>query len=186
MYMAMEHSGLPAGEPFAPAPAQPLTGLVNRLAQELADVQRAHAAANAKLLKANRALEVRNRELTETRAVHVLLLATLDVASEGIVAVAHFGGRAMHCNSRFVQMWRIAPDKLSALNESALLAMQLSQVKDPAAFLALFERRTSQPDAEQASVVELTDGRVLHYQTLPLRLNGKRVGRVTRFHDTTT
>ena len=96
-----------------------------------------------------------------------------------------FFGRAMHYNSRFIEMWRIAPDKLALLNDAALLTMQLSQVKEPERFLADVERRKAQPDEAQFSVIELTDGRILECQVTPQRVRGKRVGSVTSFHDVT-
>jgi len=96
-----------------------------------------------------------------------------------------FFGRAMHYNSRFIEMWRIAPDKLALLNDAALLTMQLSQVKEPERFLADVERRKAQPDVAQFSVIELTDGRIFECHVTPQRVRGKRVGSVTSFHDVT-
>jgi PAS domain S-box-containing protein len=167
-------------------PLQPagLTDLVNRLAQELAEARRALATATQKLGTTSRTLEGRTQELTEARAALALLLATLDSTTDGILAMGYFG-RAMHYNTRFVEMWGIPADKLATLNDGALLAMQLAQVKDPARFLALAEERKAHPDADQFSVIELTDGRVFEYQVTPQRVRGKRVGSVTSFHDVT-
>ena len=122
------------------------------------------------------------QELSEIRSALALLLATLDSTTDGIVALGQFG-RAMHYNTRFVEMWGIPADKLAALNEPALLAMQLSRVRDPAAFLAQFGQRKSQSDVAQSGRVELTDGTVLECDVLPQRINGKRMGCVMRFHD---
>lgn len=172
---------LPADLPAAPAG---LSDLVNRLTQELAGMQRSLAATQQKLGAATRSLESRTQELTEARAALALLLATLDSTTDGILALGYFG-RAMHYNSRFIEMWRLPEDKLATLNESALLALQLSLVKDPQRFLAETEARKARPDEEHFSVIELTDGRVLECQVVPQRVRGKRVGCVTSFHDVT-
>ncbi|HYF42721.1 MAG TPA: PAS-domain containing protein [Ramlibacter sp.] len=161
-----------------------LPDLVNRLAQELTEARRALASAQQRLGTASRTLEGRTQELTEARAALALLLATLDSTTDGILAMGYFG-RAMHYNSRFIEMWRIPPDKLANLNEAALLAMQLAQVRDPQRFLAEVEQRKADPDAEHFSTVELTDGRIYECHVVPQRVRGKRVGCVTSFHDIT-
>ena len=161
-----------------------LAELVNRLTQELAESRRSLASAAQRLGTTSRSLEARTQELTEARAALALLLATLDSTTDGILALGHFG-RAMHFNNRFIEMWRIPADKLPALNDAALLAMQLSQVTDPQRFLADVEKTKQNPDAEHFSMIELTDGRVFEWQVVPQRVRGKRVGSITSFHDVT-
>lgn len=161
-----------------------LTDLVNRLAQELAEARRALATAKQKLGITGRTLEARTHELTEARAALALLLATLDSTTDGILAMGYFG-RAMHYNSRFVEMWRIPADKLTTLNDGALLAMQLAQVKDPERFLADAKARKANADIEQFTMIELTDGRIFECHVMPQRVRGKRVGSVTSFRDIT-
>ena len=165
-------------------PAAGLMDLVNRLAQELTEARRALAAATQKLGTTSRTLEGRTQELTEARAALALLLATLDSTTDGILAMGYFG-RAMHYNSRFIEMWRIPPDKLAELHDSALLAMQLALVKHPDRFLEDVQQRKAQPDAEQFTIVELTDGRILECHVMPQRVRGKRIGCVTSFRDVT-
>ena len=161
-----------------------LTDLVNRLAQELAEARRALAAATQKLGTTSRTLESRTQELTEAKAALALLLATLDSTTEGILAMGYFG-RAMHYNTRFIEMWGISADKLATLNDGALMAMQMSLVKDPGRFLAHVEARKAKPDAEQFTMIELTDGRIFECHVMPQRVRGKRVGSVTSFRDVT-
>lgn len=175
---------MPESKRPEPAAAVPLPELVNRLAQEVAESQRLLMAAQQKLGSTTRSLEQRTQELTEARAALSLLLATLDSTSEGILALGHFG-RAMHYNNRFMEMWQIPAEKLPALNEQSLLAMQLAQVKDPRRFLQDVEARKLRPDEAHYSVVELTDGRILEGQCLPQRVRGKRVGCVTTWRDVT-
>ena len=161
-----------------------LPDLVNRLAQELAEARRSLAAATHKLGATSRTLESRTHELTEARAALALLLATLDSTTDGILAMGYFG-RAMHYNTRFIEMWRIPADKLATLNDAALLAMQMAQVKDPQRFLADVQDQKAHPDAEKLTMIEMTDGRILECHVMPQRLRGKRVGSVTSFRDVT-
>ncbi|HSH90389.1 MAG TPA: PAS-domain containing protein [Ramlibacter sp.] len=161
-----------------------LTDLVNQLAQELAESRRALAAATRKLGTTSRSLEGRTQELTEAKAALALLLATLDSTTDGILAMGYFG-RAMHFNSRFIEMWGIPQDKLSILNDAALLAIQLAQVRNPERFLEIVEHRKACRDDEHFSIVELTDGRILECHVMPQRVRGRRVGTVTSFHDVT-
>jgi PAS domain S-box-containing protein len=161
-----------------------LPDLVNRLAQELTEARRALAAATQKLGTTSRTLEGRTHELIEARAALALLLATLDSTTEGILAMGYFG-RAMHYNTRFIEMWRIPADKLATLNEAALLTMQMSQVKDPERFLADVQERKAHIDAEKLTMIQMTDGRILECHVQPQRVRGKRVGTVTSFRDVT-
>ena len=161
-----------------------LPDLVNRLAQELSEARRSLAAATQKLGATSRTLESRTHELTEARAALALLLATLDSTTDGILAMGYFG-RAMHYNTRFIEMWRIPADKLATLNDAALLAMQMAQVKDPQRFLADAQDQKAHPDAEKLTIIEMTDGRILECHVMPQRLRGKRVGSVTSFRDVT-
>lgn len=172
--------------PAAPAeaPQGDMADLVNRLTHELAHVQRALNAAQQKLGSTSRSLESRTQELTEARAALALLLATLDSTTDGILALGYFG-RAMHYNTRFIEMWGIPQDKLATLNESALLALQLAQVRDPQRFLAQAELRKTRPDDEHFCLIELTDGRIFECHVQPQRVRGKRVGAVTSFRDVT-
>jgi PAS domain S-box len=182
--MVQASPGRTKAEKPAPLPSGGLADLVNRLAQELTEARRALATATQKLGTTSRTLEGRTQELTEARAALALLLATLDSTTEGILAMGYFG-RAMHYNMRFIEMWRIPPEKLALLNDAALLAMQLSLVKDPERFLADVQQRKAHPDTEQFSIIELTDGRVLECRVLPQRVRGKRVGCVSSFRDVT-
>jgi PAS domain S-box-containing protein len=182
--MAQESQGRRKAEKPAALPSAGLMDLVNRLAQELTEARRALASATQKLGTTSRSLEGRTQELTEARAALALLLATLDSTTDGILAIGYFG-RAMHYNSRFIEMWRIPADKLAELNDSALLAMQLALVKNPERFLSEVQRRKAEPDAEQFTIVELTDGRTLECQVMPQRVRGKRIGCVTSFRDVT-
>jgi PAS domain-containing protein len=182
--MSQAHLGGPRAEKQQPLQAAGLTDLVNHLAQELAEARRTLAVTTQKLGTTSRTLEGRTRDLTEARAALALMLATLDSTTDGILAMGYFG-RAMHYNTRFIEMWRIPADKLATLNDGALLTMQLSQVKDPGRFLAHVQQQKAHFDVDQFTVIELTDGRIFECHVMPQRVRGKRVGSVTSFRDVT-
>lgn len=182
--MSQAHAGAPPAGKRPSLQAAGLTDLVNRLAQELAEARRALAAATQKLGTTSRTLEGRTQELTEARAALALLLATLDSTTDGILAMGYFG-RAMHYNTRFIDIWSIPADKLGSLNDAALLAIQMSQVKDPERFLADAQARKAHSDDEQLTMIEMTDGRIFECHVMPQRVRGKRVGSVTSFRDVT-
>jgi len=182
--MTQAHSSGPRTKKTLALQSAALPDLVNRLAQELAEARRALAAASQKLGTISRTLEGRTHELVEARAALALLLATLDSTTDGILAIGYFG-RAMHYNARFIEMWRIPAHKLATLNESALLTMQMSQVKDPERFLADVHERKAHPDAGQLTLIEMADGRIFECQVMPQRVRDKRVGSVINFRDVT-
>jgi PAS domain S-box-containing protein len=158
--------------------------LVNRLAREVAQAQRQAALAQQKLTSTTRSLEIRTQELAECRAALALLHATLDASQDGILAVGYFG-RAMHCNARFASMWGIPEDKVGLLNDAALLAIQMSQVKNPERLLAISQVRRAQPGEERTDLIEMADGRLFECQVQPHRVRGRRVGTVTYWRDVT-
>ena len=164
--------------------AAEMQGLVNRLAREMSQIQRTMSATQQKLANMTRSLEVRTQELTEARAALALLLATLDASQDGILAMGYFG-RAMHFNTRFIELWGISQEKAAQLNDSALLALQLTQVRDPQRFLEISNLRRARADEERRDMIELTDGRILERRLLPQRVRGRRVGTVTCFRDVT-
>jgi hypothetical protein len=154
-------------------PAVPQAELVNQLAQELANTQRTLAAAQRRLGGTTRTLETRTQALHETRAALALLLSTLDTSGEGIMAVGHAG--TVHCNAQFAQVWRMPAARSEELNESAVLALQLAQVRDPEGFLQLMDACKRAPEGESTCRVELTDGRLLAGRILAQRIRMQHV-----------
>lgn len=163
--------------------AAELPDLVNRLTQELSAARRALAAANQRLGTAGRTLESRTHEMSEARTAQALLLAALESATDGVLAIGLDG--SMRHNSRFTEMWNIPASRPGKLNDDVLLAMQLSQVKDRGRFLAQVEKSKAHPDTPHFGVIELVDGRIYECQVVPQRVHGKRVGVVITFHDVT-
>jgi two-component system, sensor histidine kinase and response regulator len=123
-------------------------------------------------------------ELASLRSSHELLASTLDAVSDGI-ATLNRSEESIYFNQRFAELWALPQEMLGTLTLSKLHQFQLSQVKDPAGWQAKFDRRRLDPEAEDFSVVELKDGRVLERRALPQRIAGTCVGNVVILRDIT-
>jgi len=120
--------------------------------------------------------------LAKTQASQALLFATLDAADDGIVAF-QFDSDALFYNTAFVTMWNIAEDKLAGLRREELIALQVAQARHPEELVELGSH--FDVEAEDFSVIELKDGRMLERHARPQLLNGKSVGRVVVYRDIT-
>ncbi|NPC59402.1 PAS domain-containing sensor histidine kinase, partial [Caenimonas soli] len=123
-------------------------------------------------------------ELALLRGSHELLVSTLDAASDGILTL-QYSDDSMYYNIKFVELWGIPEDQLADLDSKSLAAFQASRAKDPEDLLAHVERRRLNPDAEDLTVIELLDGRVLERHVIPQRIHGKCVGSVITYRDIT-
>jgi PAS domain S-box-containing protein len=130
------------------------------------------------------------RDITERRKVEddlrgtlALLTATLESTADGILVV-DAEGRIVNFNSRFASMWRIPKAVLDARDDDQAIAFVLSQLKEPAAFVAKV-REVYRADTESFDAVEFKDGRVFERYSLPRRIDGRNIGRVWSFRDVT-
>ena len=144
----------------------------------------AEAEAGARLARTQALLARSEAELASLRSSHALLVSTLDAASDGILTL-QYSDNSLYYNIRFVEMWGVPEDALGTLNIASMAAFQAARVKDPSALLAGVEQRRCNPDAEDFSVIELLDGRVLQRRVIPQRIHGKCVGSVIAFRDVT-
>jgi PAS domain S-box-containing protein len=154
------------------------------LEKQLAHARLELAEAQDRLARGETRLDIRDRELALLRSSHELLVSTLDATSDGILTL-QFSDDSMYYNIRFVELWGIPEDKLCDLDLGSLIEFQLSRVKDPAEWRARIEQRRRDPDAEDLSIVELRDGRVLERHVIPQRIHGQCVGSVITFRDIT-
>ncbi|MEO8656601.1 MAG: PAS domain S-box protein, partial [Ramlibacter sp.] len=123
-------------------------------------------------------------ELAQLRRSHELLVATLDAAGDGILTLSH-SDDSIYFNIRFVEMWDIPEGNLGDVSATALLELMLSRVKDPAGLAARIEQRRRNPEAEDLSILELKDGRVLERHVTPQRIQSQCVGSLVTFRDIT-
>ncbi len=126
---------------------------------------------------------IRQREAAERtgRAYESELRATLDSTADGILALDD-AGRIRHANRQFTELWRIPPDLRERGGDRALMDFVRAQVADPDAFLAQGQSPNG-PECDGAATIRCTDGRTFEQHSIPMRLDGVRIGRVWSFRD---
>lgn len=124
-------------------------------------------------------------DITEQAASLSLLRATIDSTADGILVVDR-AGRIVVYNQRFVELWGLPCEALSAGEDAAALAHVFNQLRDPCAFLARVRELYEDPEAESGvEVLELADGRLFERISRPQRVSDKVIGRVWSFRDVT-
>jgi two-component system, sensor histidine kinase and response regulator len=113
-----------------------------------------------------------------------VLLATLDAAGDGIVAI-NTAGRIVAYNNKFAEMWFIPDSILASCDGEKAIAHILPQLKDPDAFLSLVMPLDANPATHSDDELECLDGRVLERHFEPHLNRGEVVGRVCSFRDVT-
>ncbi|HEU4628990.1 MAG TPA: EAL domain-containing protein [Gemmatimonadaceae bacterium] len=117
-------------------------------------------------------------------AAMALLQATLDAATDGILAVA-LDGRILCYNHRFVDLWQLSSRMTGPGAIEALLRHVGRQVADPDALFASVRAERDAMSVERVDLMECTDGRVMERHVRPLRVGGAIIGRVWNFRDVT-
>ncbi|MBN2170894.1 MAG: response regulator [Candidatus Krumholzibacteriota bacterium] len=112
-----------------------------------------------------------------------LVRATIESTGEGILVVDG-EGRVTNRNSRFLEMWRIAPALAESRDDDELLRFVLDQLVDPASFLAKV-RQLYGSFAEDRDTLAFKDGRIFERFSSPLRMDDRVAGRVWCFRDIT-
>jgi len=127
------------------------------------------------------------RRVVDSLTVSVLQ-ATLESTADGILVVDLDGNIVAH-NRHFEEMWRL-PAALIAANDDAAGRRRLidhvrDQLVNPQLFVDGIQDRYAEPQTDSFDVLVFKDGRVLERYSIPLRLNGRSVGRVWSFRDVT-
>jgi PAS domain S-box-containing protein len=144
--------------------------------------------------KTSEKLELKNLELQETvdelrkteqalKDSETLLRSTLESTADGILVVDN-SGKVICRNTRFGEMWNIAPKILQSDDDENLINSVLSQLRDPDVFLTNV-RALYKSDKHDFGVIEFRDGRVFERYSEPLIVNENMVGRVWSFRDIT-
>src|SRR6058998_2682902 len=117
-----------------------------------------------------------------------VLQATLESTADGILVV-DLGGKIVSHNRHFEEMWHLPPALIAANNDAAgrrrLIDHVRDQLVDPELFVDGIQDRYAEPQADSFDVLVFKDGRVLERYSIPLRLDGRSVGRVWSFRDVT-
>jgi PAS domain S-box-containing protein len=131
-----------------------------------------------------RDISMRVRAEDDLRTSNSLLAATLESTTDGILVVDDTG-RICRQNRRFLEMWRIPEEVEAAGDDSLALSHAAGQLSDPASFMTKVQELYADKEAESFDVLEFRDGRVFERYSIPLRVEGRSVGRVWSFRDVT-
>src|SRR5216117_291353 len=129
----------------------------------------------------------KHRRVADSLTVSVLQ-ATLESTADGILVVDLDGNIVTH-NRHFEEMWRLPAALIAANNDAAGRRRLIDHVRDqlvnPHLFVDGIQDRYAEPQADSFDVLVFKDGRVLERYSIPLRLDGRSVGRVWSFRDVT-
>jgi PAS domain S-box-containing protein len=140
---------------------------------------------DGRLQTAHDQLENRVRERTEELANSLSLVnATLESTKDGIL-VTSSDGQATNMNEKFVTMLRMPREVAEAKEKEKMLAVAMSQSKQPEEFLKKVMLLNDQPEMESFDLLEFKDGRIYERYSIPRRIGKTLVGRVWNFRDVT-
>lgn len=127
--------------------------------------------------------EVKRRTAELARSVSVLN-AALESTADGLLVMDR-QECVVNYNRRFVEMWRVPPEKIGIGKDDQALQWALGMVKEETVFRSKVQQLHQQPDAESFDLIELKDGRIFEQYSIPQRLDDEIVGRVWSFRDVT-
>src|SRR6266566_9169257 len=117
-----------------------------------------------------------------------VLQATLESTADGILVVDLDGNIVSH-NRHFEEMWHLPASVIAANNDAACRGRLIAHIRDqlvnPQLFVDGIQDRYAEPESDSFDVLIFKDGRVLERYSIPLRLDGRSVGRVWSFRDVT-
>lgn len=120
----------------------------------------------------------------ELARAHCLLRATFDATADGILVVDN-DGDLVDFNRKFVEMWGIPAELVTAFDRHRLRAWVSEQAKNPERFLKKLREIYSEPEGQSYDWVHFKDGRVFERYSKPLKVGDKVAGRVWSFRDVT-
>ena len=125
----------------------------------------------------------REEALEALRKSETQLRATLEAVADGILAVDN-KGKVVQANRRFADLWRIPQSLTDRSDDGALLDFVLNQLTDPDSFLKKVQS-IYDSDTEDIDKITFKDGRFFERYSLPMIMEGIRIGRVWSFRDIT-
>src|SRR5881394_2161295 len=117
-----------------------------------------------------------------------VLKATLESTADGILVV-DLDGKIVAHNRRFEEIWKLQPALIAGNNDLSgrrrLIEHVQIQLVDPRQFVDGIQERYAEPQSDSFDILDFKDGRVIERYSIPLRLDGRSVGRVWSFRDVT-
>jgi len=117
-----------------------------------------------------------------------VLQATLESTADGILVV-DLDGKIVAHNRRFQEIWHLPASMIAANSDAAgrrnLIQHVQSQLINPQFFVDGIQERYAEPQSDSFDILNFKDGRVIERYSIPLRLDGRSVGRVWSFRDVT-
>src|SRR2546421_943523 len=117
-----------------------------------------------------------------------VLQSTLESTADGILVV-DLEGKIVSHNRRFEEMWSLPAPFIAANDDAAgrqrLIEHVQIQLVNSRQFVDGIRQLYETPDGDSFDVLTFKDGRVFERYSIPLRLDGRSVGRVWSFRDVT-
>lgn len=113
-----------------------------------------------------------------------LLSATFEAIPGGVMVV-DLEGRVVTYNQECMDMWNIPHDVVAAGDIEKAMEYVMQQLKEPLKFKKNVKELYNNPEKESRYRLEFKDGRVFERYSIPHKIGGEIVGRVTSFIDIT-
>ncbi|MEO8217286.1 MAG: PAS domain S-box protein [Acidobacteriota bacterium] len=132
------------------------------------------------------ARDITDRRRSEEELKHTvsLLRSTLESTYDGILVI-DWQGNIVSFNHRFLDMWDLRSEQLTAATSGVVTQHLTRLTKDSEIFETRVQQIIATPKADSFDVIPLQDGRVFERYSTPQLLDGRPVGRVWSFRDVT-